>query len=886
MWSTLDVKNVQRKLKTSINVGLTEEEAENRKKQYGENKLDEGKKESLFIKFIKQFNDFMIITLLIASGISASISYIQKTNDYIDSIIIVVIVVLNATVGVIQESKAEKSIEALNKLTAPKAKVKRDNILKTIDSKELVPGDIIVIETGDYTPADCRLINSYNLKVEESALTGENLPVLKKADCIVSEKAAVGDMQNLVFATTMVVNGHAEAIVTETGMNTKVGKIAGMIIKDEAPETPLQKRLGDVGKKLGIVALLICVLIFFIGLIKKIPVMEIFMTSVGLAVAAIPEGLPAVVTIMLSIGVTKMAKKNSIIRKLPAVETLGSSNVICSDKTGTLTQNKMKVMEIIGLDQNPFRKKEILEMACMCTDCNINYSTKEVDGEATEKSIVEAALDVGIDKNELYSKMQRVNDIPFDSDRKMMSTIHQVGNKYRVITKGAPEILIKKCNRYLENTREEHLNSENIRKINKINEQMADKALRVIAVGYKDLDELPLDVNTSLEENLTFCGLIGMIDPPREGVKEAINICKHAGIKTVMITGDHILTAKAIAKDLGILRVGDLAITGQQLDEIPNEDFEKNIMRYSVFARVSPEHKVKIVKAFRKNGNVVAMTGDGVNDAPALKNADIGIAMGKTGTDVAKNASDMILADDNFVTIVEAVKEGRHIYDNIKKAVHFLLATNIGEIVAIFVGLLIGLDTPLLAIQLLWINLVTDSLPAIALGLEPIDKNIMNKKPKKSSESIFAGGLWGSIFVEGMMIGILTLFAFAIGNNKYGIEVGRTMAFFTLSALELVHSINVRSEESIFRIGIFSNIYLVGAFIIGIMLQFLVIAIPSLAKIFESVPLNLTQWIYVAVISILPLILIELQKRINEFKFGKVVYSPKEIIIEKQKSAN
>lgn len=886
MWSTLDVKNVQRKLKTSINVGLTEEEAENRKKQYGENKLDEGKKESLFIKFIKQFNDFMIITLLIASGISASISYIQKTNDYIDSIIIVAIVVLNATVGVIQESKAEKSIEALNKLTAPKAKVKRDNILKTIDSKELVPGDIIVIETGDYIPADCRLINSYNLKVEESALTGENLPVLKKADCIVSEKAAVGDMQNLVFATTMVVNGHAEAIVTETGMNTKVGKIAGMIIKDEAPETPLQKRLGDVGKKLGIVALLICVLIFFIGLIKKIPVMEIFITSVGLAVAAIPEGLPAVVTIMLSIGVTKMAKKNSIIRKLPAVETLGSSNVICSDKTGTLTQNKMKVMEIIGLDQNPFRKKEILEMACMCTDCNINYSTKEVDGEATEKSIVEAALDVGIDKNELYSKMQRVNDIPFDSDRKMMSTIHQVGNKYRVITKGAPEILIKKCNRYLENTREEHLNSENIRKINKINEQMADKALRVIAVGYKDLDELPLDVNTSLEENLTFCGLIGMIDPPREGVKEAINICKHAGIKTVMITGDHILTAKAIAKDLGILRVGDLAITGQQLDEIPNEDFEKNIMRYSVFARVSPEHKVKIVKAFRKNGNVVAMTGDGVNDAPALKNADIGIAMGKTGTDVAKNASDMILADDNFVTIVEAVKEGRHIYDNIKKAVHFLLATNIGEIVAIFVGLLIGLDTPLLAIQLLWINLVTDSLPAIALGLEPIDKNIMNKKPKKSSESIFAGGLWGSIFVEGMMIGILTLFAFAIGNNKYGIEVGRTMAFFTLSALELVHSINVRSEESIFRIGIFSNIYLVGAFIIGIMLQFLVIAIPSLAKIFESVPLNLTQWIYVAVISILPLILIELQKRINEFKFGKVVYSPKEIIIEKQKSAN
>ena len=886
MWGTLDVKEVQRKLRTNIYGGLTEEEVQNRKKQFGANKLEEGKKESLFIKFIKQFNDFMIITLIIASGISAAISYIQKTNDYIDSIIIVAIVILNATVGVIQENKAEKSIEALNKLTAPKAKVKRNNILKTIDSKELVPGDVIVVETGDYVPADCRLINSYNLKAEESALTGENLPVSKDANCIIGENVAVGDMQNLIFATTMIVNGHAEAIVTETGMNTKVGKIAGMIIKDEAPETPLQKRLGDVGKKLGIVALLICVLIFFIGIIKRIPVMEIFMTSVGLAVAAIPEGLPAVVTIMLSIGVTKMAKKNSIIRKLPAVETLGSSNVICSDKTGTLTQNKMRVVEIIGLDSNPLRKKEILEMACMCTDCSINSSTKEVDGEATEKAIVEAAMEVGIDKNELYSRMHRINDIPFDSERKMMTTIHKVGNKYRVITKGAPEVLLKRCDKYLEKNRELNITSTNIQKASLFNEQMAEKALRVIAVAYKDLEELPDNINTNIEKNLTFVGLIGMIDPPRDGVKEAISICKHAGIKTVMITGDHILTAKAIAGKLGILKTGDLAITGKELDEIPNEEFEKNIIRYSVFARVSPEHKVKIVKAFRKNGNVVAMTGDGVNDAPALKNADIGIAMGKTGTDVAKNASDMILADDNFVTIVEAVKEGRHIYDNIKKAVHFLLATNIGEIVAIFVGLLMGLDTPLLAIQLLWINLVTDSLPAIALGLEPIDKNIMNKKPKKSNESFFAGGLWGSIFVEGMMIGILTLFAFAIGNNKYGIEVGRTMAFFTLSALELIHSINVRSDESIFKIGIFSNIYLVGAFIIGIMLQFLVIAIPGLASIFESVPLNLTQWLYVAIISILPFIIIETQKKINEFKFGKVVYSTRELFDAKQKTSN
>ena len=886
MWGTLDLKEIQRKLKTNINIGLTEQEVEKRREQYGKNKLEEGKKQGLFIKFIKQFNDFMIITLIIASLISAAISYVQQTNDYIDSIIIVAIVILNATVGVIQESKAEKSIEALNKLTAPKARVKRNNSIKLIESKDLVPGDIILVETGDYVPADCRLINSYNLKVEESALTGENLPVLKNAKCIINENAAIGDMQNLIFATTMIVNGHAEAIVTEIGMNTKVGRIAGMIIKGEAPETPLQKRLADVGKKLGIVALLICVLIFLIGLIKKIPVMEIFMTSVGLAVAAIPEGLPAVVTIMLSIGVTKMAKKNSIIRKLPAVETLGSSNVICSDKTGTLTQNKMQVREIMSLDTNPLRKKTILEMACMCTDCAINYQEKKVEGEATEKAIVEAALEVGIDKNELYNKMERINDIPFDSERKMMTTIHKFENKFRIITKGAPEILIKRCNKYLEKNTEFNINNEDINKINKINETMARKALRVIAVAYKDLDKLPNNINSDLENNLIFCGLIGMIDPPREGVKDAINICKKAGIKTVMITGDHILTAKAIAKELGILKTEDLAITGQELDMISDVEFERNIMRYSVFARVSPEHKVKIVNAFRRHGNVVAMTGDGVNDAPALKNADIGIAMGKTGTDVAKNASDMILTDDNFVTIVEAVKEGRHIYDNIKKAVHFLLATNIGEIVAIFVGLLIGLDTPLLAIQLLWINLVTDSLPAIALGLEPIDKNVMNKKPKKSNESIFAGGLWGSIFIEGLMIGILTLFAFSIGNNKYGIEVGRTMAFFTLSALELIHSFNVRSEESIFKVGIFKNKFLVGAFIIGMLLQVLVLIIPKVAKIFDSVTLNLTQWIYVGVISILPIIIIEIQKKINEFKFGKVIYSPKEIIIKKEKSVN
>lgn len=576
-----------------------------------------------------------------------------------------------------------------------------------------------------------------------------------------------------------------------------------------------------------------------------------------------------------------MAKKNSIIRKLPAVETLGSSNVIASDKTGTLTQNKMQVVEVVGLDANKYKlKKEILQMASMCTDCNIVYQKNkvEVQGESTEKAIVEAALQIGENKDELYNQMERINDIPFDSSRKMMTTIHKMGNRYRIITKGAPEILIKKCTKYLNGNTNINMTVEKINYINRQNEEMASRALRVIAVSYKDVDVLPSKIDTNIENDLTFCGLIGMIDPPREGVKEAIGVCKRAGIKTVMITGDHILTAKAIAKDLGILKNGELAITGQEIDKLSESDFEKNIMKYSVFARVSPEHKVKIVKAFRKCGNVVAMTGDGVNDAPALKNADIGIAMGKTGTDVAKNASDMILADDNFVTIVEAVKEGRHIYDNIKKAVHFLLATNIGEIVAIFVGLILGLDSPLVAIQLLWINLVTDSLPAIALGLEPAENNIMNKKPKKANESIFANGLWGNIFVEGCMIGILTLFAFSLGNKLYGVEVGRTMAFFALSALELVHSFNIKSEESIFKVGIFNNMYLIGAFVIGMLLQVLVIIIPPIANIFNAVPLNATQWLYIILISILPIILIEIQKKINEIHFGKIIYSKREII--------
>ena len=939
MWYTKDLFTIFRELGTNLRTGLSSQEAENRLKTQGKNILKEKKKESLFIKFIKEFNDFMIITLIIASIISAIMTNIEGSNDYLDSIIIVAIVIFNAVMGLIQEEKAEKSLEALKKMSAPSAKVKRDGKILEIPAEEVVVGDIVILEAGNYVPADCRLINSYNLKVEEASLTGETLPTLKDADAMLSANTQIGDMNNMAFATTIIVNGHAEAVVVETGMNTNVGKIAGMIIEDESPETPIQKKLSEVGKTLAIACIIICVLIFVIGIFKQIPIMEMFMTSVGLAVAAIPEGLPAIVTIMLSIGVTKMAKKNSIIRKLPAVETLGGAKVICSDKTGTLTQNKMQVVEMYSLGakenkilelgsmctdsqvevkdgkmvatgepavetlgsssvicsdktgtltqnkmtvvkiKNAFgdikqdEKIFLLELGMMCTDTHEEYKTKTVTGEATEVAIVNEAIKNGLKKNELYSSMTRINEIPFDSKRKMMTTIHKLGNKYRIITKGAPDVLLKRCNRFYQNGNISPIYSKK-QSIEDENNKMAQEALRVIAVAYKDVENLPNNINTEeIEKDLIFVGLLGMMDPPREGVKEAVRTCKRAGIKTVMITGDHLQTAKAIAKELGILRSGDLAIDGNTLENMPQNELEKNIMKYSVFARVSPEHKVRIVKAFRNTGAVVAMTGDGVNDSPALKNADIGIAMGKGGTDVAKNAADMILTDDNFASIVEAVKQGRNIYDNIRKAVHFLLATNIGEIVTIFLGLLLGIKSPLLAIQLLWINLVTDSLPAIALGLEKEEEDIMEKSPRNPKKSLFADGLWSKILIEGIMIGILTLLAFSIGNKMYGVAVGRTMAFLSLGFLELVHSLNIKSEESIFKVGLFENKYLVGAFILGIILQIIVILIKPVAEIFELVQLDKNQWLYTIGISILPLIIVEIQKKLNEYKFGKVIYS-------------
>ena len=871
MWYTLRTDEVVRKLNTDIKKGLTKEEVKKRKEKYGKNKLKDKPKESIIIRFIKQFNDFMIIILIIASIISAVVSYMQGENDYFDSIIIIAIVFFNAIMGLVQEEKAEKSIEALKQMTPQLANVIREGKIEQINAEELVPGDIIIIEAGNNIPADCRIIESAILKVEESSLTGEIEPVEKSEGAIQKNDASEGNIANMAFMATMAINGHGRAIVTETGMNTRVGKIANMIIEDKAPETPIQKKLGEVGKTLGIACLIICITIFLIGVLKRIEPIEMFMTSVGLAVAAIPEGLPAIVTILLSIGVTKMAKKNSIIRKLPAVETLGSSKVICSDKTGTLTQNKMKVIKIQSFD-----KEFTIELGAMCTDCNITYKNGKIDaeGEPTEVAIVNAGLRMNKNKDDLYSNMERIADIPFDSNRKMMTTIHRMGNKYRIITKGAPDVLLNKCSKIYKNGNVFNLDTNELDKILSDNTNMANNALRVIGVSYLDIEKLPDKIDESnIEKDMVFVGLIGMIDPPREGVKEAIKTCFRAGIKTVMITGDHIATAKAIAKDLGILKVGDKAITGTELDKINQDDLERNIASYSVFARVTPEHKVRIVKAWQRAGAVVAMTGDGVNDSPALKNADIGIAMGKNGTDVAKNASDMILTDDNFVTIVEAVKQGRNIYDNIKKAVHFLIATNIGEIVTIFMGLVLGLKTPLLAIQLLWINLVTDSIPAIALGLEPAETDIMKRKPRGVKKGLFADGLWSQIILEGIMIGMLTLFAFSIGNNLYNVEIGRTMAFVSLGLLELIHCFNIKSEQSILKIDIFDNKYLIASFILGTLIQIIVVIVPLFSKIFSLVPLNGTQWWYTIAISILPIPIMEIQKKLNEFKFGKIIYN-------------
>ena len=857
MWHVKELYKIEKELNTDFKYGLKSKDIKEIQNKYGLNKLQEKKKENFFMKFIKQFKDFMIIILLLSALISFITSYVNKSNDYIDAIIIMTIVVFNALMGVFQEAKAEKSIEALKKMFSPTARVKRDGKYLEVNTSDIVIGDIISLEAGKLVPADCRIISCNNLYIDESILTGETVPVEKKNIVLKNEKISTSDMINMAFSSSIVTRGTGEAVVINTGMNTKVGKIAGMLNNDIVDTTPLQKKLASLGKTLGIGTIIICTIIFLIGMSRNEPPLQMFMTSVGLAVASIPEGMPAIITILLSIGITKMAKENAIIRKLPAVETLGSSSVICSDKTGTLTQNKMTVKSIYG------DKYILLEYMTMCTDSIITRANNEfvVKGDPSENALVEYSLKHNISKDALYMKKPRVNEIPFDSDRKLMTTIHKLDNSYLVITKGAPDVLVKKCSNILENNVIKKIDNNSIKKINEENNSFAGNALRVMAVAYKEINSLPHIINSeSIEWDLTFVGLVGMIDPPRDGVKEAVLDAKKAGIKTVMITGDHILTAKAIASELGILNQNDIAITGNELDKIPDNILEKNIMNYSVFARVSPEHKVRIVKAFKKRGKIVAMTGDGVNDAPALKTADIGIAMGKSGTDVAKNASDMILTDDNFVTIIKAVKEGRHIYSNIKKAIHFLLATNIGEIVTMFLALLLRLDTPLLAIHLLWINLVTDSLPAIALGMEKIENNIMKKPPINPKKSIFADGLGGRIVTEGIMIGILNLTIFCIFLSKYNLTSARTACFVSLGLIELVHSFNIKSERSLFKSGIFNNKYLLISFVVGLFLQVSVVVYTPIAKIFKITQLDINQWMIIVSFSLIPILFSEIQK--------------------------
>lgn len=871
-----------KELQSDAKHGLSESEARHRLQKYGANKLTEKKKKGIISKFISQFSDFMVLILLITSGISFFTAIVEENGDFVDPIMILFIVILNAVIGVIQESKAEKAIDALKKLSAPHATVIRDGREQRILSEELVPGDIIKVEAGDMLCADARLIEDFSLKSEEASLTGETLAADKSSSFVCTPETALGDMHNMLFSSGFITLGHGKAIVTATGMSTQVGKIAGMIGDEETPKTPLQKSLAKTGKILGLAAVVICILIFLLGLLQQIPALEMFMISISLAVAAIPEGLPAVVTIVLALGVRTMALHRAIVRHLPAVETLGSANVICSDKTGTLTQNRMTVTNITlpdgSVSQNTPEGSFVLSLGALCCNSTVTFENGEyvTHGEPTENAIVLAAAKAGNPKSKLEEDFPKVHEIPFDSSRKRMTTVHKLKTGgYRIIAKGAADILLPLCSAEKRASGCGALNTQRRQALNFSCEKLAAQAMRIIAVAYKDCDTLPQN-DEEAESKLIFAGFIGMIDPPREQAKSAVARCRNAGIRTVMITGDHAATARAIAAELGILTDKDKVMTGSELDKTSQETLEKQIFRYSVFARVSPEHKVRIVKAFRSQGCVVAMTGDGVNDAPALKAADIGCAMGITGTDVAKSAADMILTDDNFATIVDAVEQGRGIFENIKKTVHFLLSSNIGEILTVLAAFLLKLPSPLLAIQLLWINLVTDSLPALALGTERTPDDIMDRPPNDTKKGMFSGGLWGNIVIEGCFIGALAFLAFTIGRVFFdtGSEpvTARTMTFAVLSLSQLVHAFNIRSDKSIFSMNLFGNMRLIGAFAIGVCMQFAVISLPFCSSVFKTAPLSPVQWLVVLVLSVMPLLISETEKAFAHRKEKKSAY--------------
>ena len=856
--------SVIKELQSHPSQGLSSLQVSSKLTQYGENRLTEKKKKTNVQRFLDQFKDVMILILLAAAAVSFIIACIEgNPKEFFEPVLILFIVILNAIMGVMQESNAEKALDALKSMSAPHARVIRDGKEQIIDASQLVPGDIIHLEAGDFVPADARLLSSISLKSEEAALTGESVPSEKDADGIVEVESPLGDRTNMVFSGCSITYGTASAIVTATGMNTEMGKIANLLDNENETQTPLQQKLSKLGKYLGFLALAACGVIFAVGILNGIPTMEIFMTAVSLAVSAIPEGLPAIVTIVLSIGVQRMAKKNAIIRRLPAVETLGSASVICSDKTGTLTQNRMTLVKayLDGAsrteditDTNSEEVRKLLLYGTLCSDGSVVFENGEEKhlGDPTETSIVYAAYRNGMEKDAVNRLYPRLGGIPFDSDRKLMTTIHKIDGKYIAIVKGAFDMMASRCIK------------GDLKTAANITEKMSRNALRVLAIGYKELENVPANpTSEEVECNLTFMGLVGMIDPPREEVKDAVATCKAAGIKPVMITGDHIVTATAIAKALGIWTEGDLAITGAELDNLNDSQLDAQVRKISVYARVSPENKIRIVKAWQRAGQVVAMTGDGVNDAPALKAADIGCAMGITGTDVAKGAADMTLTDDNFTTIVSAVREGRSIYANIKKTVGFLLGTNIGEVVSVFTAMLLWHKSPFLSIQLLWLNLVTDSLPAIALGMEPIEDDIMDEQPKPKGEGLFAHGFGIQIVLQGILFGAISLIAFRMGETATGqLAGGQTLAFMVLALSQIVHSFNMRSGHSLLKTGIFTNTKLNGAAAISIFLVLAVLFTPlSVPFGLMTLPLNL--YLKGLVLIFVPVVLMELAKALR-----------------------
>ncbi|MDR2091014.1 MAG: cation-translocating P-type ATPase [Clostridiales bacterium] len=844
--------------------------------KFGKNKLAEVKKKSYLMKFLAQFKDVMIIILLLAAAVSFVLAAISgEAGEFFEPALIVAIVVINAIMGVSQENKAEKALDALKNMTAPHAKVVREGKESVIDAADLVPGDIILLEAGDFVPADARLISSSSLQSEESALTGESVAAEKAFDIIPLENAPLGDRSNMVFSGCSITYGTAKAIVTSTGMNTEMGKIAGLLQNQEDGSTPLQKKLAAMGKYMGIAALAACALIFVIGLFMDLDIKMLFMTAVSLAVSAIPEGLPAVVTIVLAIGVQKMVKRNAIIRRLPAVETLGSATVICSDKTGTLTQNRMTLLKAYtdGADlpadisnDNDGTVRHLLKYAVLCCNGSVTYDENEKEvhvGDPTETSVVAAAMKNGLFKESLNADFPRVAELPFDSDRKLMTSVNAVGGKRIAIVKGAFDMLIKRCVK------------GDLKAASAVNDALGRNALRVIAVAFKELPEGDLKLD-ELETDLTFMGLLGMIDPPRPEAKAAVKECRMAGIKPVMITGDHVITASAIAKELGILAEGDEAVTGEELAAMSDEELTARIRKISVYARVSPSDKIRIVKTWQALGEIVSMTGDGVNDAPALKAADIGCAMGITGTDVAKGAADITLTDDNFATIVHAVKEGRGIYDNIKKVIGYLLGTNIGEILTVFFAMIIFKTPPLLSMQLLWINLVTDSLPAIALGMEDIDDGIMKRKPKPANEGIFANGFGLRILIQGIMFGALTLIGYYIGKEFGGADTldaqiisGQTTAFIILALTQVIHSFNMRSERSLFKLNPFSNKKLNFAALIGFVMMLFVVFVPGVNTAFGLTYLPWHLYPIALGIAFIPIPVLETVKLIDRIKAKK-----------------